>query len=155
MSKMGLHDPFGHLQHKFWPKERSRVKLAIWLSTTESQESTRFPCVQVVCNTSLESSWQGLQLWFRPRPDRRSAPKVIVPQSCKTPSLGDFGSPWTKNHLDAIPVEWCRVYHMGEGGGFPWVWVVVNLVSPELPVACLSTKGVPEIELTNLLVGLM
>jgi hypothetical protein len=22
MSKMGLHDPFGHLQHKLWPKER-------------------------------------------------------------------------------------------------------------------------------------
>jgi hypothetical protein len=44
---------------------------------------------------------------------------------------------------------------MGEGGGFPRVWAVVNQVSPELPVACLSTKGVPECELTNLLVGLM
>jgi hypothetical protein len=32
---------------------------------------------------------------------------------------------------------------------------VVNLVSPKLPVACLSTKGAPECELTNLLVGLM
>jgi len=21
MSKMGLHDPFGHLKHKLWPKE--------------------------------------------------------------------------------------------------------------------------------------
>jgi hypothetical protein len=30
---------------------------------------------------------------------------------------------------------------------------VVSLVSPELPMACLSTKGVPESELTNLLVG--
>jgi hypothetical protein len=29
MSKMGLHDPFGHLKHKLWPKERSGVKLAI------------------------------------------------------------------------------------------------------------------------------
>jgi hypothetical protein len=43
---------------------------------------------------------------------------------------------------------------MGEGGGFPRVWVVVSLVSPELPVAPPSTKGVPECELTNLwLVG--
>jgi hypothetical protein len=29
LSKMGSHDPFGHLQHKLWPKERLGVKLAI------------------------------------------------------------------------------------------------------------------------------
>jgi hypothetical protein len=44
---------------------------------------------------------------------------------------------------------------MGEGGGFPRVWVMVSLVSPELLVACPRTKGAPECELTNLLVGLM
>jgi hypothetical protein len=44
---------------------------------------------------------------------------------------------------------------MREGGGFPRIRAVVNLVSPELPVACSSTKGAPENELTNLLVGLM
>jgi hypothetical protein len=47
---------------------------------------------------------------------------------------------------------------MGEGGGFPRVRAVVSLVSlvsPGLPVACPSTKGAPENELTNLLVGLM
>jgi len=44
---------------------------------------------------------------------------------------------------------------MGEGGGFPRVWAVVSQVSPELLVAYPSTKGVPECELTNLLVGLM
>ncbi len=44
---------------------------------------------------------------------------------------------------------------MGGGGGFPRVWAVVNLVSPELPVACPSTKGALKNELTNLLVGLM
>ncbi len=32
---------------------------------------------------------------------------------------------------------------------------MVNLVSLELLVACPSTKGAPECELTNLLVGLM
>jgi hypothetical protein len=41
---------------------------------------------------------------------------------------------------------------MGEGGGFPRVHVVVSHVSSELPVACLSTKGALESELTNLLV---
>ncbi len=44
---------------------------------------------------------------------------------------------------------------MGEGGGFLQVQAVVSLVSPELFVACPSTKGVLESELTNLLVGLM
>jgi len=29
MSKMGSHDPFGHLKHKLWPKEGPEVKLAI------------------------------------------------------------------------------------------------------------------------------
>ncbi len=47
------------------------------------------------------------------------------------------------------------VYYMGEGGGFPRIQAVVSQVSLELPVACLSTKGVLECELTNLLVGLM
>jgi len=27
--KMGSHDPFGHLKHNLWPKERSGVKLVI------------------------------------------------------------------------------------------------------------------------------
>jgi hypothetical protein len=44
---------------------------------------------------------------------------------------------------------------MGDGDGFPRVRAVVSLVSPELPLACPSTKGAPESELTNLLVGLM
>jgi len=44
------------------------------------------------------------------------------------------------------------VYYMGEGGGFPQVQAVVSHVSLELPVACLSTKGVPESDLTNLFV---
>jgi hypothetical protein len=37
----------------------------------------------------------------------------------------------------------------------PQVQAVVSLVSPELPVACPSTKSALESELTNLLVGLM
>jgi hypothetical protein len=44
---------------------------------------------------------------------------------------------------------------MGEGGGFPQVWAMMSLVSLELPVDCLSTKGAPKCELTNLFVDLM
>jgi len=32
-----------------------------------------------------------------------------------------LGSPGTKSHLDVGPVERCRVYYKGEGGGFPQV----------------------------------
>jgi hypothetical protein len=65
-----------------------------------------------------------------------------------------LGSPGIKSHSDVGVAERCREYYMGEGGGFPWVWVMVSLVSPELPVACPST-GATESDLTNLLVGLM
>jgi hypothetical protein len=66
-----------------------------------------------------------------------------------------FGSPRTKNHSDVGAAERCKKYYMGEGGGFPQVWAMVSLVSLELPVACPSTKGAIESDLTNLLVGLM
>jgi hypothetical protein len=74
--------------------------------------------------------------------------KVLVVGISRLP----LGSPGTKSHLDVAPMESCKVYDMGEGGGFPRVWAVVSLVSPELPMACPSTKGAPESELTNLLV---
>jgi len=57
--------------------------------------------------------------------------------------------------LDVGAMERCKEYYMGEGGGFPRVRAVVSHVSPELPMVCPSTKGAPENELTNLLVGLM
>jgi hypothetical protein len=39
-----------------------------------------------------------------------------------------FGSPRTKGHLDVAPVERRIIYYKGEGGGFPQVRVVINLV---------------------------
>jgi hypothetical protein len=33
------------------------------------------------------------------------------------------------------------VYYKGEGGDFPQVWVMMNLVSSNLLVACPSTKN--------------
>jgi hypothetical protein len=44
---------------------------------------------------------------------------------------------------------------MGEGGGLPQVRAVMSLVSPKSLVVCPSTKGAPESDLTNLLVGWM
>jgi hypothetical protein len=107
MSKMGSHDQFGHLNHNLWPKERSGIKLAIWLLTTKSRESTRLPCVQVACNMPLESSWWGLKLSFRLHPNRRSAKEVIVPQSRGSFNFDDFGtSTWESQ--DKKPFRWGR-----------------------------------------------
>ncbi len=66
-----------------------------------------------------------------------------------------FGSPGTKSHSDVGAMRRHRKYYIGEGGGFPRVQVVVSLVSQKLSMACPSTKGALESELTNLLVGLM
>jgi hypothetical protein len=93
MSKVGSHDPFGHFKHKLWPKEGSGVKLAISLPTIKSQELPRFPYVKVACHIPLESSWQGLQLFFRPYLNRRSTHKVMGPQSRRSPNFGNFDTP--------------------------------------------------------------
>jgi hypothetical protein len=78
---------------------------------------------------ALESSRGELQLWFRPRPDRRLGREVVFVQS-----------PGKKSHLDVASAERCRVYYMGEGVGFPRVRAVVSQVSPRLPMACPNTK---------------
>jgi hypothetical protein len=147
MSKMGSHDPFGHLKHKLWPKERLGVKLAIWLLTMESQESTQFPCVQVACDRPSKSSWRGLQLWFKLHPNWRFAQDVIVLQSHESSIFGNCGTPiwesWDKN-----PFRWGRreeVQSILYGGRWwhPQVRAMVSLVSPKSPVAHFSTKGAP------------
>jgi hypothetical protein len=144
MFKMGLHDPFGHFKHKLWPKEGPRVKMAVWLLTIKSWESPQFPCMQVACKILLESCWWGIQLCFRPHLNQRSTRKVMCPQSCGSPNFGNFGtptwSPGTKWHLGASPMARHKVYYKGEGGGFPQVWAMVNLVNLCLHVARSCTK---------------
>jgi hypothetical protein len=159
MSKMGLHEPFGHIQHKLWQKERPGVKLPIWLPTSKSQESTRLRCVQVKCDTPLESYQREIQVCFRPHPNWRFDQRVMTPQSGGNPNLDSFGTPpwesWDKKPFGCGPVESYKVYYMGEGGGFPRIWAVVSLVNLKSPMACPSTKGALESELTNLLVDWM
>jgi len=51
-----------------------------------------------------------------------------------------LGRPGTKSHLDVGLVERCKVYYKGEGGGFPQVWVMVNVVNPSCPWLVLTPK---------------
>jgi len=87
---MAFYEPFGHLYHKLWSKEGPGVKLAIWLSTTKSRKSTRFRCVQVECDTSLESSQGELKLWLRPCPNLSLGRGVMSVQSPRSPNQDSF-----------------------------------------------------------------
>jgi hypothetical protein len=144
MSEMGSYDPFGHLKHKLWSKEESKVKLTIWFLTTKSQESTRFPCVQVACHISLESSQWGIQLCFKPHLDQRSIEEVMGPQSYGTPNLRNFGIlTWEsqeKWHLGASLVARHRKYYKGEGVGFPQVWAMVSFMNPCVATLALGSR---------------
>jgi hypothetical protein len=87
---MASHWSFGHLQPKLWAKEGPGIKLAVWLSTTKSRESTHSRRALGKCDMALESSRRGLQVWFRPRPDRRSGREAMMSQSPGSPKPEQF-----------------------------------------------------------------
>jgi len=70
--------------------------------------------------------------------------KLWCPKVAGVPTLVisklPLGNPETKSHLDVGPVERRRVYYKGEGVGFPQVWVMVSLVSPNRPWFVLTPK---------------
>ncbi len=135
MSKMGSHCSFEHLKHNLWAKEGRGVKLAVWLLTIKSRESTssRHPIWE--CDTTLESSRRELKLWCW----EIWASKVPGLQP-RTVSGLQLRSPWKNNQLDVISVVSCRIYYKGEGGGCPQVRAVVNLVCPCCPWLVLAPK---------------
>ncbi len=149
MSKLSSYDSCEHLKHKLWLKEGLRVKLAIWLPTTKNRESPQFPCVQVACDISLESSQQGLQLCFRLHLHRRCTHKIMGPQSHRSPNYGNFRTPtW-------VLVPWPCIKYIIRGKvvaspkSGPW-WVLWICVCPWFVRAPKCSNYV----LTNLLFGL-
>jgi hypothetical protein len=157
MSKMASHEPLGHLQQKLWSKERPGVKLAIWLPTTKSQESTQFRCVQVECDTLLENYWGELQVCFRVHPNRRFEFGVMSSQSPGSSNQDNFETlPW--DSWDKKPFK-CRCHGQMQKilYGERW-WLPPSPGRGEssefvLPMAYPNTKSAFECELTNLLVG--
>ncbi len=139
MSKMGSHDPFRHLKQKLWPKERPAIKLP--LKVGNRPDFLAFRLHATYCWKALNEGYNfsfdlisigGLhtKLW------RSKVAKVPTLAISRFPFLG-LG---TKSHLDVGLVERHRVYYKGEGGGFPQVRVVVNLVSPNCPWLVLAPK---------------
>jgi hypothetical protein len=70
---------------------------------------------------------RGEELW----------PSKVPGLQPRTVSGLQLGSPGKKNHLDVALAKNCRVYYMGEGGGFPRVQAVVNLV-------CKNARDLPQ-----------
>jgi hypothetical protein len=154
MPKMASHEPFGHLQHKLWSKKRPGVKLAVWLPTTKSQESARPQCVQVECNTLLESSRGELQVCFRPCPNRRSELGVMSSRSPESPNRDSFETPlWESQEKEPFGCRCGGVMQSILYGG-RW-WLPPSLGRGEssesvLPVACPNTKSDPKCGLASL-----
>jgi hypothetical protein len=131
---MASHWSFGHLQPKLWAKEGPGVKLAVWLLTTKSRESTSSWRRLEECDTALESSRRKLQLWFKTCSDPSSGREVMAVQSSESPagtlSGLHFGSPNKMCHSNVASATSRRKYYMGEGGGFPRIRAVMSLVCP-------------------------
>jgi hypothetical protein len=100
---MASHESFGHLQPKLWAKEGPGVKMAVWLPTTKSQESTRSRRALGEYNMTLKSSQGELQDWFKNRPDRRSGREVMMAQSPRNPNRDSFGTPlWESRDKESL-----------------------------------------------------
>jgi hypothetical protein len=145
---MPSHWSFGHLKLTLWAKEGPGVKLAVWLLTTKSRESTSSqPPIENATRRwkDLDEDYNfGLDLvMIRLRSRELWAPKVprFQPGQFRdnfgTISGLQLGSPGKMCHLDVIPMEWRREYYVGEGGGFPRIRTVVNLV-------CQSAHGLSQ-----------
>jgi hypothetical protein len=147
MSEMASHWSFRHLQPKLWAKEGPGVKLAVWLPTTKSWESTRSRRALGEYNTALESSRRGLQVWFRPCPDRRSGRETMMCQSPGSLKPGQFGDSTLEVPRQTTTWVWARrsnaentigrmVVTPPESGPWCLMWVQVSPWLVPTPKAC-------------------
>jgi hypothetical protein len=142
MSKMGLHDPFGYLKCKLWPKEG---QFESWPLKAKNLPDS------LTCRWRATYHWKALNKGYNFALDLISIEglhtKLWVSKIAEVLILRisglQLGSPRTKWHLSAGPMVKHRVYYKGEGGGFPQVRAVMSLVSSCLPVVHPCTKSAP------------
>jgi len=144
MSKMGSHHPFGHLKHKLWLKERSRVKLIIWLPIIKSRELTWSPCVKVVQQTVGKLSKKAITLF------QISSQSEVYTQSYKALKSQEFQLWQTQDsHLGVLRqktiwrwASWRGTKYIirGKVVASPQVQTMVSLVSPSCPWPVLAPK---------------
>jgi hypothetical protein len=144
MSKMRSHHPFAHLKHKLWPKEGLGVKLTIWLQPLKVGNRPDF----LPCMGRATYLWKALNEGYNFASNLITIgglhAKLWRPKVIEVPTLAISGLPLgslgTKSHLDMGLMGNHRVYYKGEGGGFPQVWAMVSLVSPNCPWLVLAPK---------------
>jgi uncharacterized Zn-finger protein len=131
---MALHWSFGHLQPKLWAKEGPGVKLAVWLPTTKSQESTCSQCALRECDMVLESSlWGATTLvhtlsWSKVRARSYEVPKTRVSDPGLQPGKVES---WKKSDIRAWVPRRVTEYTIGSKVvAYSRVWAVVSLVCP-------------------------
>jgi hypothetical protein len=131
MFKMGSHRPFGHLKHNLWPKKSN------WQFDFRPLKVGNRPDF-FACKWRATYRWKAFHKGYNFASDliaigglhkKLWALKVVRVPVVAISGL-PLGSPETKSHLDVAPVERRRVYYKGEGGGFPQIRAVVNLVCP-------------------------
>jgi len=144
---MGLHRSFGHVKHKLWSKERSGIKLAIWLWPLKVGSRPDFRA----CRWCVAYHWKAFDEGYNFASNLISIiglhAKLWRPKVTRVPTWAISGlpleSPETKSHLDVGPVDRCKVYYKGgrwwlppsPGHGESCMYV--------LPVVRPSTKGAP------------
>jgi hypothetical protein len=123
-----------------WPKEGSRVKLAIWLLNTKSYNHPNLlvfrwcaPYLWKALNEGYNFSLDLISIWGLNK-------KLWVSKVARIPISGILETKW---HLGACPVPWPSTKNIirREGDGFPQVWAVVSLVNSCLPTAHPCTKS--------------
>ncbi len=139
--KMGSHCVFGHLKHKSWSKER--------LGDSRPLKVRNWPNF-LMCKQCATYCWKAFDEGYNIALDRILIgglhAKLCAPKVTGAPTMGisrlPLGNLETKSHLDVAPVERCREYYKGEGGGFPEVRAVASLASLKLLVIRPNTKSV-------------
>ncbi len=142
MSKVGLHCSFGHLKHKLWPKEGPGVKLV--KHRKKSRIDPIYLCAENVRHTVGKLLTRATTLLQTASRSEVYSQSYGAPKSRES-LLARFrdshsGVSREKSHLDVGPVERCRIYYKGEGGGFPQVQAMVSLVCPCCPWLILAPK---------------
>jgi len=144
MSKMGFHCSFRHLKHVM-AKRKAGSQIA---GLTPDQKKSGINLIYLaiegvrhIVGKFLTRVTTLLQMASRSEVylQNYGAPKSQESQLARfrDSHLGVSGE---KNHLDVGYVASHRVYHKGEGGGFPQVRAVVNLMYPCCPWLVLAPK---------------
>jgi len=133
---------------------QNRLALAIWTSTAQVMGKRKAgsrplkvenrPLFDVASRSAtrrwkaLDESYNfGLELVPIQVRGEELWPSKVPGLQPRTISGLQLESPGKKSHLDVASAESCKVYYMGEGGGFPRVRAVVSLV-------CKSAHGLSQ-----------